>query len=188
MNIEKDIAGETMVTEENLNQFKEYLNIKMRAGVTDKKGLRLIAFLFLMEILVFAAGACLFSNVGLRILSSMLAFSIAPVGVSIIQEKALKKLKNKYPDFDISLSAPVVVQLIDNFETTSIKDNIVIKNTSKNNELNGDDMLDYISSFDKMSVDEKIAFLEKEKEFWQQEKVKNELERDPIQKQIGTIV
>lgn len=187
MSREKDIVGKTMVTEENLNQFKEYLNIKMRAGITDKKGLRLITFLFLMEILVFAVGACLFSNVGLRILSSMLAFSIAPVGVSIIQEKALKKFKNKYPDFDISLSAPVVVQLIDNFETKSIKDNLVIKDTSKSDELNEADKLDYISAFDKMSVDEKIAFLEKEKEFWQQEKVKNELERDSIQKQIGTI-
>ncbi len=192
MSREKDIVGKTMVTEENLNQFIEYLDIKRNCGINGKKGFMFMTFL--ISLCFLATGASFYFYIidsikaGIYILNSILAYSIPLVGVSISSKKALTKFKNKYPDFNISLCAADVEQLIDNFKINSIKNGMVINGTSKNDELNKDNKLDYISAFDKMSVDEKIAFLEKEKEFWQQEKTKNDLEHDPIQKQIGTIV
>lgn len=192
MSKEKDIVEETMVTEENLNQFMEYVELKEKgfAALLQLGGISLILLMGIF-IIIFIIDICVFYDcmgILLSIPVEIIAIpSILWIGARIIDKKNMRKFINKYPDFDTSLDAEDILELIEEFEINSTKKEVLVDSVRNNDKLTENNKLDYISAFEKMSVDEKLAFLEKEKEFWQQEKAKDDLEHDPIQKQIGTI-
>lgn len=192
MSKEKDIVEETMVTEENLNQFMEYLSLKKKSGVTLTY-LQVICFLLCSLLILPAVFLEKIFGLGSGIFLSLIPVSVVVVGfgpfigTGIIDKKNIREFINKYPDFDTSLDAEDVERLIKKFNINSTKEEMLVGSVRNNDKLTENNKLNCISAFEKMSVDEKIAFLEKEKEFWQQEKAKDDLEHDPIQKQIGTI-
>lgn len=192
MSKEKDIVEETMVTEENLNQFMEYVELKEKgfAALLQLGGISLILLIGIF-IIIFIIDICVFYDcmgILLSIPVEIIAIpSILLIGARIIDKKNMRKFINKYPDFDTSLDAEDILELIEEFEINSTKKEVLVDSVRNNDKLTENNKLDYISAFEKMSVDEKLAFLEKEKEFWQQEKAKDDLKHDPIQKQIGTI-
>jgi len=96
----------------------------------------------------------------------------------------LHRFKKKYPEFDIHLDEDEVEkELTKYYELSKIPENLEQK---KEEHLDN-----HTESFKQMTVEEKLAFLNQEKEFWEsvaiQEKYQNEGEDTTEQGKMGTI-
>lgn len=98
----------------------------------------------------------------------------------------MKKFKKEYPDFDTNIDAIELEKELEKYEAlSSAKD---IENKKEEH------LSKFADEFKSMSAKEKIAFLEKEKEFWQQAQQSEEMaikymneEQEEYQKTIGSI-
>ena len=100
--------------------------------------------------------------------------------ISINKKFQIKKLKEEYPDIDINIDKQELEKALVKYKELSK----VEKDCEKKKE---EHLSNYQESFRSMTPSEKIAFLEKEKEFWEQEAIleKNQTPELDIQKELG---
>lgn len=111
-------------------------------------------------------------------------FSVYKFLHSGIPRILLKSFSRKYPDFDLSLSEEEVKKELEKYEQLSqIPKDIEEKKKEH--------LTNHQESFREMTTEEKLTFLEKEKEFWQQvaiqEKYRDTEEDTTGQTEIGQI-
>ncbi len=98
----------------------------------------------------------------------------------ILFKMSLKNFKEDYPDIDINIDKQELEKALVKYKELSK----VEKDCEKKKE---EHLSNYQESFRSMTPSEKIAFLEKEKEFWEQEAIleKNQTSELDIQKELG---
>lgn len=188
------------ITEENKEMYKKFVNIKNGDDMTD-----CITILITLGVLPYMPCLCgivdllkiasIYSLQGTAIISGgVVAYLFCAYhllghfmkkGNSYSRIK-MKKFKKEYPDFDTNIDAIELEKELEKYEAlSSAKD---IENKKEEH------LSKFADEFKSMSAKEKIAFLEKEKEFWQQAQQSEEMaikymneEQEEYQKTIGSI-
>lgn len=188
----KNISEMSAITKENINIYKEYLDIKTLFGLTNLSGAKVIK-LYISTILsiTFMASLIKYMNMGnlvingLILLISELMIPCSFIGLNY--KRTIKKFQKQYPDFDTSLNLSDVHKLLKEYYNNEIYEKIVIKTENENFEINN--KKDSVNVLEDIPLDEKKVILQKEKEFWQQEKNQNcsELEQNYHQKKMKVL-
>lgn len=188
----KNISEMSAITKENINIYKEYLDIKTLFGLTNLSGAKVIK-LYISTILsiTFMASLIKYMNMGNLVINGLiLLISELMIPCSLIglnYKRTIKKFQKQYPDFDTSLNLSDVHKLLKEYYNNEIYEKIVIKTENENFEINN--KKDSVNVLEDIPLDEKKVILQKEKEFWQQEKNQNhsELEQNYHQKKMKVL-
>lgn len=166
-----------IITEENKEMYEEYLvingkNPSKNPHRRDKNYNKMIIISLIIGIIgsfisVFLPMSILQSIIMILAVMNPLYIMVPYFIYSSHQKK--KSFINKYPNFDLSLDEETVKQLLESYyESIQIK-KMLSEDTSFTKQTK-DEKVEVVNRFINMSNEEKIAFLEKEKEFWKKEK------------------
>ena len=171
-----------IITEENKEMYESYLKLQSKPS---KKDLTITTILSLtacstgFSLLPFISSSILYHIVGS--LSVVSVFGVVAVRLLYIQKRDKKKMKEQYPDFDMTLSISEIEKALDKYNESKKRQEMLVEDTSFRIETT-EEKVNVVNTFMSMSREEKVAFLEKEKDFWKQEQQRNQLEEQANQK------
>ncbi len=158
------------ITDENYDGYHLLNNIKngVKNGKfygTNKQIIILFFITGVLELSCFVVPYLVFPSHMLGVLSVLIATSFVLFGFNKILSKiSFRNFKKYYPDIDINIDKEELKKELVKYEELS--------KVEKDFEMKKEEHLsNYQASFRSMTPSEKIAFLEKEKEFWEQEQI-----------------
>ena len=174
-----------IINEENKEMYKSYLSLQT---YQSKKDLYTTAILSIGTV---AIGFFSTSFISSSILSNIICglSVISPFPIVGLREKYRiarnkKKFKAQYPNFDATLSINEIEIALDKYNESVQVQEMLLEDTSFMKKT-PEEKVNVVNGFMRMRNAEKVTFLEKEKEFWQQDKQRNMSEEQAIQKKIG---
>lgn len=177
------------ITEENYNLYEKLYLIKEK-GYTDNKCFTLVSIVFGIIISLFIIGPGvlisylaqisilpetigLISGVIYTIFGCALGLIVAPQLIAKkISKMTLKKFEKENPEFNINID---IKELENKLKEYGLNQNsgYSIKEIREKEKQEQEHLSFYNNDFKKMTIEEKISFLESEKEFWSQYKENN---------------
>ena len=161
------------ITDENYNAYRHLYDIQKGRDYVDMKQFTIwIALLVAVTVnapnLVLIIGELLGAT-PLGIITTLIMIGFCEcflifVSKKILCKTSLKNFKEDYPDIDININKEELKKALVKYKGLSK----VEKNFEEQKE---EHLSNYQESFRSMTPSEKIAFLEKEKEFWEQEQI-----------------
>lgn len=178
--------NDNIITANNIDSYYRYLGLNGFGAITKKQS-KLFTLTHILcsivSVVIPVSLGLLISNYSLFILTFIISLLVSEtIGTKIINKKKYKDFIRDFPNFDMTLSRDYVKLLIDNYHLNTVKQEAKLVENSSSVSMNYHDE-DRVDLFNKMASSDKIAFLEKEKEFYmnkQEIKVVKE-------KKIGTI-
>ena len=186
---------EIKITEENKEMYEEYYLIKSGALSYKKNFIRwipkTIASILLPMVLMIPIVSTLSKVIHLSTLL-MITSSICTIvmmgglmahNIKTLKLQDLKQFQSKYPDFDMTLDKEKVEELIEEYKLGIQKKEMLTNLNELSLDLTEEEKIERVNTFMSMTNDEKIAFLEREKDFWCQYKEQENMKEEEKSKQ-----
>lgn len=169
------VQKKIQITEENLDAYKEFVRLtKPRRLETPLSGKREEISLYLLILVSIFIPLCIpiivatiFPTVGgiigILIMASVIPFALMNFYISdrIIRKMNMRTFQKQYPDFDITIDTNEAKKELEKYRELS-------KVPKKIEEKKEEHLLNFQNTFKEMSTEEKIKFLNQEREFWEQ--------------------
>ncbi len=155
------------ITDENYDRYHSLYDIKNKEFYGTKKQIIIHYLITIVLEVICVSGAGIFyassSMLGFCI-GMIAACSIHLVSKPILSKISFRNFKEEYPNIDINIDKEELKKALVKYQELSK----VEKDFEEKKE---EHLENYPEAFRSMTPSEKIAFLEKEKEFWEQEKI-----------------
>lgn len=172
---------EINITEENKDIYQKFYDIKVGDSSFNTKCEAIPALLFGISLIIMYRISALSSDVlltifnnydinsfGLNVIGGLLFsagfFTSLNLNIKLSNKMSLNAFKKHYPDFDTDIDINKVKEKLTEYRLNQIP----IYSMSNSSEINEEEkhLNFYTNNFKEMSNEEKLAFLESEKEFW----------------------
>lgn len=173
-----------IMNEEDKEMYSNYL---MLQNNQSKKEKIIVALLTLGIFVIGGIFLAFTSHMILEWIIATLTVTSAVSEVYLMETYRIKKNKRKFklknPNFNDNLSIVEIEKALQKYNESVKTKEMLLEDTSFIKDTL-EEKVEVVNRFISMNPDEKIAFLEKEKDFWQQEKLKNIENTKEIQKRL----
>lgn len=180
---------EIKITEENKEMYEEYYLIKSGALSYKKNVIRwipkTIASILLPIVLMIPIVSTLSKMIQITssICTIVMMGGLMAHNIKTLKLQDLKQFQSKYPDFDMMLDKEKVEELIEEYKLGIQKKEMLTNLNELSLDLTEEEKIERVNTFMSMTNDEKIAFLESQKDLWCQYKEQEHMKEEEKSKQ-----
>lgn len=176
--------NDIIINKENKEIYEQYLSIQTNQSKKDK----IVTTILSLGILsIGLCSSCFIQNSILHYIVGSISVGSILATVYIREKSRINKNKKnfklKYPSLDTNLSINEIEKALDKYNESLQVEEMLLEDTSFTKQTL-EEKVRIVDRFQDMSNDQKISFLKKEKDFYEQEKLRSEEEQKAIQKKL----